>query len=146
MDCPVCLCSIKKSSATCVTLECGHSLCFGCAHKWIITKNPTCPLCRSNTSYFSRDTRSKNMANIICIAFSLATELYSIHDGILDIQDLIYTIKNLYEPYKEIWKRPDMVAFRFFIRDNVKLCDIKRSYISRKDIEMFTDFVSVLKN
>ena len=101
MQCLVCFESI--SSRKKIQLECGHSLCFSCAHQWITERRPTCPMCRASTAYFSRSTRSKSKS--LAFLQNSALDIRAVIQG--DVK-LCYFINKFFCRPRHLWYRPDM--------------------------------------
>jgi len=105
MECPICYHEIRPLSPRTIRLECGHSLCLNCAKTWIVLRRPTCPICRQETHYFSRNTRSKSAAIRLKIKLDNSTDL---------IQDYATTSS------LPVWRRPDMQQYWNLLKERLQ--------------------------
>lgn len=108
-ECPVCLGSAKKGA----TLECGHKLCHRCARSWLVEVQPTCPLCRANTAYFSRSTRSQTRMQDVTTEMSLLCILAVAMTNNLEeyVTYLSVIVEDYILPNRHVWYRPDLNPF-----------------------------------
>jgi len=118
MECPVCYDKMSKNS---VRLECGHHFCYRCALGWVPT-HYSCPMCRQNSTYFSRNTRSQAKATGSMMDFQ-----EGIHSCItlgnnfphLAIPMAAVVIDSHILHQKNLWYRPDMRAIAHTFDDYV---------------------------
>lgn len=119
MQCPICL-NISKNE---VRLECGHKFCFKCIKKWILHKKSNCPLCRQNTKYFNRNTRSYCIAKKIHTpAFHDWNYLINKYNKKIPVHIFIRFLNIYIIPYMNIWRRPHM---KNFLRYMYNICIFK---------------------
>jgi len=105
MECSICYETPSRTTKT--RLECGHIFCFRCIHQWIVANGHyTCPMCRKETDYFSRATRSCIQAGKIIFAYNI------IHPRCVSCTELCVLLELLYVPYHHVWRRPDMIKHR----------------------------------
>ncbi len=48
-ECTICLDNIRAGDE-CIQIKCGHTFHEICIQRWLMTKNSTCPICRSTTN------------------------------------------------------------------------------------------------
>ena len=111
-ECPVCFETVSKKQI--IRLECLHTLCFSCGHRWL-TEHMSCPLCRHSSLYFCRSTRSlkKSVETVqnflvmseVCAVF-LSRGNYTQQKEIEVCGDLLtgFVVDN-----KELWYRPHLL-------------------------------------
>lgn len=127
--CPVCL---ETLTARSLVLDCGHKMCTSCSILWLQEKH-TCPLCRSLTTTFSRETRSKsriprvlNQLNSgLRRAMNMPCECRD--RGVLcPIKEIRLVIERLVLREKNIWRRADMQSSLKKIK---RICGKMRTYL-----------------
>ena len=108
MNCPICLNFTKKQ----IKLECNHEFCFACIKKWILYKKSNCPMCRQNTKYFDRHTRSYSIAKQIRNpAINDWNYLIMKYNKKIPVYIFIRFLNIYIIPYMNIWRRPLMKEF-----------------------------------
>lgn len=138
MECPVCYRHVHHRRQ--VRLECDHRFCLRCATDWMVKQgHPTCPMCRKETSYFSRYTRSFDEAVILLQAFTvlfLASESCCFRCELLRV---------MVKPYMHLWHRPDMVSSRVKLRDAyTTILQTHADHISDECKGLILDMIKVL--
>ena len=101
-ECPICL----SSRSNMIRLTCQHKFCLSCGHKWI-AQHFSCPLCRRQSLYFSKNTRSLTVAQDLAFVVRVILDVfdYKLSNGdYINMLDLVV----LDDKYKHIWYRPDM--------------------------------------
>lgn len=146
-ECPICFKTI--SSSTRVILECGHRFCHPCAHRWILKEmRLTCPLCRRETNYFFRPTRTQRKAlatlTDICTGFmshGIRQDDLS-GDTTLSISQFSDMLQKHVVSKRDEWRRPEMIPLRqticFLIRHLKTLLVVVLSDNERHDIHPTT--------
>ena len=144
MNCPICFKDIKKSSLTTVILECHHILCETCAKSWLLQKKMTCPLCRQETFYYDKNTRSKY------ISIQIKNELNQEWVSLLNTYEFKIPIKiflQFIEKYfiqkdkKYIWYRQKNKYLQIHFQ---KICILKvlsKPHLKYKDRNMILSFI-----
>lgn len=115
MECPICYRPLGPTTRSVIALECGHKTCLECAVGWVVEKK-TCPICRKETEYFNRRTRSQTEAKDTLQqlretihAFLVATEIFSpIVQPALEISALAEIMQTFVLERKALWRRPEM--------------------------------------
>jgi hypothetical protein len=118
MECPVCYNKMSKNS---VRLECGHDFCFRCAFQWV-PAHYSCPMCRQESTYFSRNTRSH--AKAVELMMEVREGLHSCvalgnRFPHLTIPMAAVVIEAHILQQKSLWYRPDMRAIAQLLEDYV---------------------------
>lgn len=101
-ECPICL----SAKSNMIRLTCHHKFCLSCGHKWI-ARHFSCPLCRKESLYFSKNTRSLTLAQDLAFVIRIILDVF---DYQLNIGDYINMLNLLIldDKNKHIWYRPDM--------------------------------------
>ena len=60
MDKDICCICLDKLNNNIKTLSCNHKFHINCLNQWILS-NPTCPICRTSTSYNPNQIRVRNL-------------------------------------------------------------------------------------
>lgn len=112
-ECPVCY---RTTHARCrVRLECAHTLCHPCARQWIL-RQPTCPLCRCPTHFFSRRTRSmqhcvpvmRRFAHAVAVLCMVLGPIDTASDGQKLAHGLLAIADRMVCARAHVWYRPHM--------------------------------------
>lgn len=140
MDCPICL--NKKSSKFLVELECHHKLCHSCAYSWLI-KNPTCPCCRQKSWYFIKHTRSLATARtLVHDSQTMWREIRTIYQHDIPCDVFLEYIRYFFllDKHKDIWYRPQLVAWKDYYKEICRLY-IHSHRLSSKNRAIYDEFM-----
>lgn len=91
-------------------------------------------MCRTPSTYFSRATRSKRSADIVLVATIIILDL-CITNHRLHIQDFLVILECNYEPFRSLWKRPEMMAYRQFLQTNLPVTGVTA------DVKLIKEFL-----
>lgn len=119
MECPICM---ERTGKNVVKLECGHAFCFACASRWVPT-HFTCPLCRQESTYFSRATRSKKNADQTLRELTISIEVtsfYAVRFPALEIPLMALIVDKYILQKKHLWYRPGMFTVIKALKANTR--------------------------
>jgi hypothetical protein len=121
IKCSVCLDITIEENTLCST-NCSHQFCKSCLDKWFNTGKTTCPMCRSEITYFNYqgdDNRVVKVINYNQMDIQLINRLYI---KIKSYKVIIYTLLlvNLYASYTILDDHNDIDFYKDNYRDCMK--------------------------